>query len=122
VISFMVTRRTREIAIRMALGAPRSAIFVLVLWGGLKVVLSGVEVGTVSALRLSRVLRHMLADWQTCLLPTPSPSQSIRHRYWDSVARVIGASAAGSRSTSGKRRACGVKPITAYFSISVRFG
>jgi putative ABC transport system permease protein len=45
VISFSVARRTREIAVRMALGAPRQAILHLVLVSGLRLTLAGLVIG-----------------------------------------------------------------------------
>jgi putative ABC transport system permease protein len=56
VMSYTVTRRTRELAIRMALGASRREVLRLILGEGLGVTLLGIALGLVAALGLSRVM------------------------------------------------------------------
>ena len=56
-IAYGVAQRTREIGIRMALGATRSAVLRLVLGQGMRAVVAGLTSGLIGAWILSRVLR-----------------------------------------------------------------
>ena len=60
VIAYLVAGRTREIGIRMALGADRRAVARLVLRGAVKLALLGVLIGLVSAVALTRLMANML--------------------------------------------------------------
>jgi predicted permease len=60
VLSYMVSRRRREIGIRMALGAAAHNVRNLVLRDGLRLVAIGLLVGFASAAAVSRLLRSML--------------------------------------------------------------
>jgi predicted permease len=62
VISFSVARRTSEIGIRMALGAPRSAILRGVLWQGLQMAVIGVVIGLALSLAATRILTKLLFE------------------------------------------------------------
>ncbi len=70
VIAYAVAQRTRELGIRMALGAQRDNILWLVLRQGLNLVLVGVAIGLVGALVLTRFLSGLLFD----LKPTDPPT------------------------------------------------
>lgn len=60
VISYTVSQRTREIGIRVALGAEASAVARMVIGGGLRLALAGVLLGAVAATATSRALESML--------------------------------------------------------------
>jgi predicted permease len=60
VVGFAVGRRRREVGIRMALGADRSAVFALVLWQGLKPVAVGAAAGAACGAATSQLIRAML--------------------------------------------------------------
>jgi putative ABC transport system permease protein len=59
-ISYGARRRSREIAIRMALGGERSRIVGLIVIGGFRPALLGIVVGAVLALPAARTLRSLL--------------------------------------------------------------
>jgi ABC-type antimicrobial peptide transport system permease subunit len=60
VIAYSVGERTREIGIRMALGARREQVLRLVIRGGLGLGAAGVIAGLVGSLAASRLLRGLL--------------------------------------------------------------
>ena len=60
VVSYSVTQRTRELGIRMALGAQRSDVFRLVLRKGLILVAWGAAIGLVACYWLSRLVSNQL--------------------------------------------------------------
>ncbi|MGH9312942.1 MAG: FtsX-like permease family protein [Vicinamibacterales bacterium] len=59
-LAYSVARRTREIAIRMALGADRGSVAGLVLRQGMRLTLAGVGIGLVTAYIASRFLSSLL--------------------------------------------------------------
>ncbi len=60
VISYIVGQRIQELGIRLALGAQRSDVLLLVLSQGLKMALGGVGLGLFAALVLTRMLNTLL--------------------------------------------------------------
>lgn len=60
VISFLVTQRTQEIGVRLALGADKSDILRLVLWRSLRLILAGTALGLVVAFATTKVLSSLL--------------------------------------------------------------
>ena len=60
VISYMVSESTRELGVRMALGATPSALLALVMSSGLRLALAGIVVGVALALGTTRLLGDML--------------------------------------------------------------
>jgi ABC-type antimicrobial peptide transport system permease subunit len=62
VLSYVVAERTREIGVRMALGATAGAVRRLVVSQGAKVVLIGTVVGIAAALASTRLLEALLYE------------------------------------------------------------
>lgn len=60
VMALSVTQRTREIGIRMALGATRARILAMVMRQGLTLVLFGLAVGVIGAIVLNRLMAALL--------------------------------------------------------------
>jgi predicted permease len=60
VMSYLVGRRTREIGVRMALGARQANVLRLILMEGTKLTLVGMLVGTIAALALTRWMSSLL--------------------------------------------------------------
>jgi ABC-type antimicrobial peptide transport system permease subunit len=60
VMAYLVTQRTHEIGIRMALGAERGNILRLVLRQALRLVVLGLALGTLGALAAARLIEGLL--------------------------------------------------------------
>ena len=65
VMAWSVVQRTREIGIRMALGAQAHNVLTLVLRQGMKLVLIGVVIGVPASLAVARVLSSLLTGFWT---------------------------------------------------------
>jgi putative ABC transport system permease protein len=95
VLWFTTRQRTREIGIRMALGATAGAIRAEVLREGLGLALAGLAVGSAGAALLSRLLRSLLYEVGPHDLPT-----------YASVAAVLGAVAVVASFLPAWRASC----------------
>jgi predicted permease len=62
VLAYVVSQRTAEIGIRMALGAQRGQVIGLVMAGGLRMVVIGLGIGLAGAAAASRLIRALLFD------------------------------------------------------------
>jgi putative ABC transport system permease protein len=60
VLSYVVSRRTREIGIRLAIGAGRFEVMRFVLAKGLVLTVAGVAIGTLAAVLATRLMRDLL--------------------------------------------------------------
>src|SRR6185295_8471047 len=101
VVAYSVSLRTREMGVRVALGARRADVMALVVGGGLRLTLAGVAGGAALAAVLTRALRGLLAG----VSPTDAPT-------FLSVALLMAAVAALA-SYLPARRAARVDPMTA---------
>jgi putative ABC transport system permease protein len=62
VLSYLVTQRTREIGIRVALGADRRSVVSLIIRQAMFLAVAGTAIGMAGAVGLSRLLRTMLFE------------------------------------------------------------
>ena len=62
VIAYGVEQRTRELGIRVALGARRTAVVWLVIAGGVRLAGAGLAIGIAAALALTRLMTTLLFD------------------------------------------------------------
>jgi putative ABC transport system permease protein len=68
--SYLVSQRTKEIGIRLAVGAQTGDVVRMIAGEGLRVILAGAAVGVAGALALARVLASMLFGVSAADLPT----------------------------------------------------
>jgi putative ABC transport system permease protein len=62
VMTYAVSQRTREIGIRMALGAQAGDVLRMVVWRGLRLTIVGMVLGLAAAFGLTRVMKNLLFD------------------------------------------------------------
>jgi putative ABC transport system permease protein len=62
VLAFVVGQRTRELGVRIALGASRRRVFVLVVARGMKIVSAGIALGLIGALLTTRLVTNLLFE------------------------------------------------------------
>ncbi len=62
VLSYLVSQRTQEIGIRLAIGADRSQVLVMVLRQGLSLAAVGIGVGLMGAFALTRLMQSLLYE------------------------------------------------------------
>jgi predicted permease len=60
VLAYSTSERTQEIGIRMALGANPHDVFRMVLWEGLGMTITGIAIGALAALAVSRLVTSMM--------------------------------------------------------------
>ena len=60
VLAYLVAQRTRDIGVRMALGADRADVFRLIVWQGLSLAAGGAALGVIAGFVGARLLRNLL--------------------------------------------------------------
>ena len=101
VVAYSVSQRTREIGVRMALGAGRKAVHQLILREAGKLVALGIAIGLVTSVAATTLIRQLLFGVRSWDVPTLA-----------AVAVVLGLSALVA-SYIPAHRAASVNPIEA---------
>jgi predicted permease len=101
VIAYLVTERTRELGIRIALGATARTVERLVVWRGLALALAGIAIGAVGAIGATRGIESLLFGVAPLDVPT-----------FVAVGLVLAAVAAAA-SWLPARRAARIDPVIA---------
>jgi predicted permease len=101
VMAYAVSRRTREIGVRMALGAKRADVLRMVLGSGLRLALVGIAIGLAGALASSRLIGSLLFE-----------TSAFNPAIFSLAAVVLGATAIFA-SFLPARRAASVDPMKA---------
>ena len=73
VMAYLVTQRTQEIGVRMALGAQKRDVMKLVVGRGMVLAIIGTAIGLFASLALTRLMRSLLfevtpTDWLTFVI------------------------------------------------------
>jgi ABC-type antimicrobial peptide transport system permease subunit len=98
IVSYTAAARTREFALRLALGAPRSTIATAVLVEGMMPVVAGIAAGLPLALVVARAAERLLFE--------VSPTDATTYACGAAVMLVVAAAAAWLPA----RRACNLDP------------
>jgi ABC-type antimicrobial peptide transport system permease subunit len=61
-MAYFVTQRTREIGVRIALGAQRADVLTMILRSGMALVIVGLTIGLAGALALTRLMTTLLFE------------------------------------------------------------
>jgi putative ABC transport system permease protein len=70
VLAYTVAQRSREVGIRIALGASRGSVLNLILWQGLRLAGIGLAIGLAIAFAVTRLMRALLLDVSPTDVPT----------------------------------------------------
>ncbi len=111
-MSYQVTQRTREIGVRLAVGADRRQILLLILRRGLLLTALGVALGSLASLAVPRLVGSVLAD----VVFTGGGgierhlSSSVAALAWAAIGMLVAAVLAGYLPA---RRAASVEPTQA---------
>ena len=101
VVAYTVSQRTREIGLRMAIGARPGQVLGMIVGGGMKLALAGVVIGIAGALALARLVKTMLFE----VAPTDPVSYAV------TAAALLAVAACACYMPA--RRAMRVDPIVA---------
>jgi predicted permease len=111
-MSYQVTQRTREIGVRMALGANRSAILRAFLGRGLTLAFAGVALGLAASWLIQPAISHLLAD--SGLDPDSAAASVVMSGAWAAVAASVAILiATAGASWLPARRAASIDPMQA---------
>jgi ABC-type antimicrobial peptide transport system permease subunit len=90
VMAYSVTRRTSEIGIRMALGAQRRDVLLLILCETMTLVLIGLAIGVPAALIAARLAGHLISGLLFGLTPTDPVTLAMATGLMMGVAGIAG--------------------------------